>query len=451
MKNFQWNDTFTLDEILQHPDDDRTGFILEVDLQYPDELHHSHNDLPLAPEKRPILVSELSAYSQTQLDRLNIPLKESLPKLVPDLNPKLNYVVHYRNLKYYIEAGLKVSKVHRVLSFEQGAWLSGYINFNTEKRKAAANDFEKDFFKLMNNAVFGKTMENLRNRINFKLVQTAEKAIKNANSPAFEKFTIFQNDLVGIHLRKKKLTLDRPIYTGFTILDISKLHMYKFHYGVIRARYGDKARLLFTDTGKLIPFLYRGKVLKIFILITDSLTYHIETPDLYADFADQTDYYDFSGYPVDHPLYSVINKKVLGKFKDELNSVPIIEFCGLRPKMYSLLTMDGEKKTAKGVCKRVVKRSVLHEHYRDCLLNRSVTVAGMKRIVSRRHELSTVQQYKLCLNPCDDKRYILDDGKFTLAHGHVNIPKSRIAISQNQTEMEVKKKKSERSFILAIH
>lgn len=249
IKNFKWNEAITIEEILKHPDNDKIGFIVEVDLLYPAKLHHDHNELPLAPEKRSILASELSKYSKSQLDHLAIPIKDSLPKLVPDLNSKTKYVIHYRNLKYYINSGMIVSKVHRVISFEQEAWLSDYINFNTEKRKLAVNAFEKDFFKLMNNAVFGKTMENIRNRINFNLVQTPEKAVKKANSPTFQKFTIFQNDLVGIHMLQKKLTLDRPIFTGFAILELSKLLMYKFHYGVVKARYGDKAKLLFTDTG----------------------------------------------------------------------------------------------------------------------------------------------------------------------------------------------------------
>lgn len=160
-------------------------------------------------------------------------------------------------------------------------------------------------------------MENLRNRIEFHLVQTPERAIKKASSPAFEKFTIFKNDLVGIQMKKKSLTLNRPIYTGFTILDISKLFMYQFHYEYIRKKYADRALLLFTDT--------------------DSLTYDIKTEDVYADFEKDSQLFDFSGYPIDHPLFSITNKKVMGKMKDEMDSVPILQFVGLSSKMYSIL------------------------------------------------------------------------------------------------------------------
>lgn len=251
-------------------------------------------------------------------------------------------------------------------------------------------------------SITGKTMENLRSRINFHLVQTPERAIKKASSPTFDHFTIFNNDLVGIHCRQKTLTLNRPIYTGFAVLELSKLLMYRFHYDIIRAQYGDSAKLLFTDT--------------------DSLTYDIQTDDLYQDFAERKEHYDFSGYPRDHPLYTDENKKVLGKFKDELDGTLIEEFCGLRPKMYSILSTKGEKKTAKGICRRVVKKNVRHYQYRECLFKHKLTMEGMKRIVSKKHELFTIHQTKLCLNPCDDKRYIID-GFTTLAHGHFKIPK----------------------------
>lgn len=205
---------------------------------------------------------------------------------------------------------------------------------------------------------------------------------------------------MGIHCRKKTLTLNRPIYTGFAVLDLSKLLMYDFHYGVIRKEYGDRAQLLFTDT--------------------DSLAYHIQTEDIYKDFAAQNHLYDFSGYPTDHPLFSNQNKKVLGKFKDELDGIPVQEFCGLRPKMYSMLSAKGEKKTAKGICRRVIAKKVRHAQYKECLLNRKLTIEEMTRIVSSKHQLSTVKQRKLCLNPCDDKRYIVE-GVTTLAHGHFKI------------------------------
>jgi hypothetical protein len=173
--DFKWIDPedFDLDRlsedlILQGSD---TGYILEVDLAYPAELHNLHNDYPLAPESMNISDDMLSGYSKKLKEKLNIG-NSNVPKLVPNLYDKTKYVVHYRNLKFYLEQGLKLKKIHRVIQFKQSPWLKSYIDFNTEKRKNAKSDFEKDFFKLMNNSVFGKTMENIRKRVNIKLLIT---------------------------------------------------------------------------------------------------------------------------------------------------------------------------------------------------------------------------------------------------------------------------------------
>lgn len=159
MTNFKWIQPcpdFTNEIILTHPDNDETGYILEVDLDYPACLHNAHNCYPLAPEKRVITTSELSTYSKDQLKELGIKEIDSFPKLVPTLYKKERYVLHYRNLKYYVSQGLILSKVHKILSFSQGAWLKPYIEFNTEKRQLATNEFEKNYFKLQNNSVYGK-------------------------------------------------------------------------------------------------------------------------------------------------------------------------------------------------------------------------------------------------------------------------------------------------------
>lgn len=158
MKDFKWIPAcpdFTEEIILNHPDDADTGYILEVDLEYPEHLHDEHNCYPLAPEKRIITTNELSPFSKEQLKELGLKEKDSFPKLVPSLYPKEKYVIHYSILKYYLLKGMVISKIHRVLLFTQGPWLKPFIYFNTEKRKLAQNDFEKDFFKLMNNAVYG--------------------------------------------------------------------------------------------------------------------------------------------------------------------------------------------------------------------------------------------------------------------------------------------------------
>ena len=147
-------------DLEKYKDDENKGLILEVDLEYPKELHDLHNDYPVGPEKVKVSKGMLSEYCIRIAKKHNIP-SGKVHKLIPTLFNKERYVLHYRNLKLYLDLGLKVKKVHRVLSFKQSPWLKQYIDFNTEKRKSARNAFEKDFFKLMNNSVFGKTMENL--------------------------------------------------------------------------------------------------------------------------------------------------------------------------------------------------------------------------------------------------------------------------------------------------
>jgi len=177
------------------------GLILEDDLEYPEELHDLHNDYPCAPEKICITDDMLSDYCREIKNQLEIS-SGNVPKLITSLRDKGKYVLHYQNLKLYLEHGLKVKKIHRVLEFSQSTGLKSYIVFNTEMRKNAKNEFKKDFFKLMNNSVFGKTMENLRKRTNIELVTNETRLQKIAAEPTFVSHKIFDENLVGVKKRK---------------------------------------------------------------------------------------------------------------------------------------------------------------------------------------------------------------------------------------------------------
>ena len=219
-------------------------YILEVDLKYPSKLHYLHNYYPLAPEKFEISQNMLSNYCSNIANEYGIKIG-GVNKLIPNLCNKSKYVVHYRNLQLYLSLGMKLTKIHRILKFDR---LKN--TFNTGKRKNAANSFEKYFFKLMNNSVFGKTVENLRKRINVKLVNNAKDYVKCIRKPTFVSQKIFNKNFVAIHEIKPVLTLNKPIYVGFSILDLSKLLMYEFHYKYIKSKFN--AKLLFTDTGSLV-------------------------------------------------------------------------------------------------------------------------------------------------------------------------------------------------------
>ena len=320
-------------------------------------------------------------------------------KLIPTLNDKQKYVLHYKNLQSYLNLGLKLKRVHRVLEFNQSPWLKQYIDFNTQKRTNAKNSFEKDFFKLMNNSVFGKTMENLRKRVDVRLVTDKEKLLKLASKPTYVSSKIFNENLVAVHKIKETLTLNRPAYVGMCILDLSKTLMYDFHYNYIKNKYDDKAKLLFTDT--------------------DSLTYEIQTDDVYEDFWSDKDKFDNCDYPENSQYFNKTNKKVIGKFKDEVAGIPITEFVGLRSKMYSYIKdNDTGGKTAKGIKKNVIKKNIHHEDYKNVLFNNKQIHHEMKTIRSQKHQLGSFELNKISLSCFDDKRYIHNDGITSHAYGH---------------------------------
>ena len=330
----------------------------------------------------------------------------SSKKLIFNLKKKERYTVHYRNLKYYSEFGIKVLKIHRAISFKQSCWLKKFIEFNTEMRKKATTHFEKNVFELMNIAVYGKKMENGGKHKDVKLLTSPQYFEKLACKSTFKSFKIFSEDLTAVHLTKQQIKLKKLTYVGLIVLELSKLIMFQFHYDCIKQLYGNKAKLLMTDTNSLI--------------------YDIETEDFYDDMVRHNVWFDTSDYPKRHLAYSDVNKKVLGKFKDETNGNPIKEFVGFRPKMYSKLEKsvyekgkENEKvrKTAKGLTK-VSKRNLSHQAYLDALFGKTNNSVKMTQIRSMNHTVLTVNTKKNGFSSYDDKRFVLDHKIFTLAHGH---------------------------------
>ena len=364
---------------------EKTPCILEVDLIYPEELHDLHNDYPLCPER--------------------VECDKGVKKLIPNLRNKNNYVVHYKNLIQCLRLGMKLKKIHRGIKFIESAFLKPYIDKNTNLRAQAKNNFEKDFFKLMNNAVFGKTMENIRNRVNVKLVNTGEQFKKLAAKPNYDGRKILNGNLVSVHMKKTSLTMNKPVYLGMCILDLSKIVMFDFHYNYIKPKYGNKAKLLFTDT--------------------DSFLYEIQTEDFYKDISgDVKNRFDTSDYPEGHPsgIPTGINKKVLGMFKDEAAGKIIKEFVGLRAKLYSYKMEEGkENKRCKGIKKAVIKKSITHEDYKTCLETGKEQLRKQNIIRSYEHVVYTEEVNKIALSAADDKRYLLKDSFDTLAWGHHKI------------------------------
>ncbi len=308
--------------------------ILDVDLEYPKELHDEHRDYPLAPENMNVKSDMISEYTNSIHKKYTGSdfKDEKTPKLILNLNDKKDYIIHIKNLQYYLQKGLKLVKVNRCLMMKQKDFLKPFIDLNTKKRKETDNEFYKDMYKLMNNAVSGKTMEHVRKHTNFEFVTDKRRLDRCLSNPTYKHSHIINENLVGVEMTKSVVKLNKPIFIGLTVSELSKLHMYQFYYDVLKDKYKDKIQLAYTDT--------------------DSFILYVETEDLYEDLKELNEYMDFSDYPKDHPNYDSTNKKVLGKFKDELSSKIMVEFIGLKAKMYTYETEEKESMKAKGVPKK---------------------------------------------------------------------------------------------------
>ena len=275
---------------------------------------------------------------------------------------------------------------------------------NTELRGKALNDFEKDFFKLLNNSVFGKMMENIRKHKDIKLITNAKDYLKNIMKPNFKSGILFSESLIGCEMGKTKVVMNKPVCLDQAILDLSKIVMYEFHYDYMVPKYGDNLKLCYMDT--------------------DLLIYDIRTEDFYTDIADDMlDRFDTSSYDQDdaRPLPIGKNKKVIGMMKDELGGKIMIEFVALRLKLYAYKYNSKEEKKCKGIKKCVVKKTLGFDDYINCLLSRTNDYRSQLMFRSTKHEVHMVKVNKVVLNRDDDKRIVKKDGMGTLARGHKSL------------------------------
>jgi len=382
-------------------------YALEVDLEYPESLHDvkSHNDLPLAVDKRVVTYEMLSDYQKQILsDFPDIHLSKT-PKLIPSFLPKKNYVCHLTNLKMYIEKGLKITKVHRILTAIQAAFLEPYITFNSSRRSLARFKFEITFYKNLNNFLFGKCLQGVRNHLDVKVIASVSQVKKYAKDPRFFDFREI-NDKVSLFLMKKtKVKLDKPIFIGFTVLELSKVLVYSFHYNYIGVTYGNNSSLLNMDT--------------------DGLIYHIQTPDVYSDMQNNLHIFDTSDYPKDNILYSNYNKKRPGTIKDEKNSLIITSCASPKAKMISLEILNPNMKIinhkrCKGIKKYVINNKLNHSHFSKAVLNQILTYAKMNTFRSKNHKIGSYTINKIGLHSFDDKRYLYDSIN-SLSYGHYKL------------------------------
>ena len=396
INKFAWvldTHTWTQEIIENLRDDADVGYMYEVDISYPKEIHDAQADYPMCPE-------------------LATPPGGKTPKLLATLNKKERYVLHYRNLKQALKHGIKLEKIHRILKFNQAQWLKPYIDLNSKLRADTLIDFEKDLYKLMNNAFYGKTMENVRKYSKIYLCNSwdgpygAESLI---GKPNFKRLRIFNENLVAVEMNKTSIKFTKPIYTGAVILELSKTIMYEFHYEFIRKKFSaEDSALVYTDT--------------------DSYIYLFNHSNIYKFIAENISRFDTSGYPKNNkhgvPLE---NHKVLGLMKDETNMIPIERGSFARSKLYSIkLKNNGIVKRAKGIKKDIISKNISYQDYEDCIFNKEIVTVTQRRIVNKNHKLYTIEEQKFALSYNDDKRYQIYDSFDTLPWGHYRIPQLEI-------------------------
>ena len=227
----KFDKSIKLEDILNTPDDSDIGYFVEADLIYPDNIKQKTKNCPFAPVNKKINPDDFNDY-----------MKEIKPdnyvqssKLICDWSDKKNYLIHYRMLKFYVRHGMIVNKFHDIISFKQSRWLEKYINFNTQKRNKAKNDFEKDFYKLLNNAFYGKTMENVRNRLKIKFIKkdNYRNKIESQSKLNFNGIHKSYENCDSYTIKQNEVLMDKPIYLGFSVLELSKILMYETYYDVL--------------------------------------------------------------------------------------------------------------------------------------------------------------------------------------------------------------------------
>lgn len=313
-------------------------------------------------------------------------------------------MVHYMNLKTYLQLGMKLCKIHRVLAFTQSLFLKEYIDRTTELRRKAGSEFEKALFKLMINSNFGKFIERTRGYLNVRLCITEQSAAKSLSSPRFSNIKIISENLVAVFLKQKTVHLNKAFPIGFTILERSKEFMYKQFYEVIRPKLdGVDVQVLFSDTDSF------GLVLK-------SPTQKKPVNVLQR----LRKIFDFSNYPTTSPQFSKKHASKLGYWKDELQGGNMCEFVGLRSKTYAFLLNDKGESTLKSKCKGVTKgyrKTINFQQFKQCIETFAKTVLQQYHIRANNHIVRTLKISKTCFSSFDDKRYLMPCGIHSVPYG----------------------------------
>ncbi len=396
-------------------EDQPTGYILEVDLDYPVTLHSEHSSFPLAPERVKVSKSMLSSYALKSYEQIYCkPEVPSSDRLTATLLPKSNYVVHYMTLQLYLLLGLRLKKVHKVLEFTQSRFLKPYVDFCTSKRASSTSKFKEKLWKLCVNSCFGKFIESVRKYKKCSIVTDPSTALKKLSTPFVERAMIINQNCVLIMERPQTIYLNKPITIGFSILDRSKEFMYKSFYTFIKPKFS-MCKVLFSDT--------------------DSLCLEVSTSLNESPISLIRDIMDFSNYPLSHPLYDHSRKNQLFYFKDELKGEKIIEFVGLRAKCYAFKSeKDHLTRKLKSVTRSYIEKFSF-DHYLDCLRQICKHTVTQYHIRSVNHSVTLDQVKRVALSSYDNNRWLLPCGIHSIPYGSIFI---RLGESHNKCSLKNK-------------
>ena len=383
-----WN---WLEELINTPDDNEIGYLLEVDLKNTDNIKEKTKHFPFCPENKIIPIEKYNDYMNKIKPKNNTKSK----KLICDWTDKKKYLIHYRTLKFYVRHGMVVEKIHEIISFKQSKWLEKYISFNTQKRNRDKNDFEKDFFKLLVNAASGKFLENVRNRLELELIKkdNIKKIINHQSKLSFDGIQKSYENYDSYTFKQNQVVMDKAIYVGFSILKLSKLHMYETYYDTLQPYFGQEN-------------------LQLHYIDTDGVILSMKTKDIIKSLKNSEDIFDFSNLDENHELFSNKNKKVVGKFKIETpKNIWIDEFVCLRSKAYSFKCDDNNenKNKIKGISKSQSKHIKFEEYY-NCLFGKEYQKECDNYIIrSLNHEMVLQKVRKSTLSIFDDKRCYINE------------------------------------------
>ena len=363
------------------------GYILTCDLKYPAKYHKAHSSFPLAPESIEITYDDLSPFNKRCFDMTSSNRNYKAKKLTATLGDKNNYTLYYLNLSDYLRWGLVLTKIHSVISFREENFMKTYVETCADLRRKATNNVEKTIYKSSVNTLYGKTLENVRDRTQCNIITTRGKMETKLLSNQFTSFNIIKEGLVFSFQKSKVVRMTNPILCAFVILERAKLSVYRLFYDTLRPTFRD------------ISFLYGD---------TDSLICKLTGRSHHWANKKIRHVMDMSNQIGKRKCDK--NKGKLGFLKDETGGNKILAYCGIRSKVYSFITKD---QTQTNVCKGVkshVRKKIPFSIYKKCLKKPIRVKIKQFQLTSKHQKIFLREVEKIAFTSFSDKTFILNCG-----------------------------------------